>query len=484
MALLEGAAKRWSPGGTTPSQPEPRLVSSTSGYSPRAPDPSLSPLDAPATRGLWSGVFRLLSRWVVTLTLAHAAATTTTASDWPQWRGPNRTGRLAPGTSAPTELSAEPRLVWKRPAGEGFASPIVAQSRVYLFDNQSGKETLRALAVGDGAELWRATVDETFRDEQGPPGPRCTPLVDGERVYAQSGLGELQCLDVRDGHLQWRVNFRREFGSPFLGEDSPIPGAAEHGYTASPVIDGSRLIALVGSTNGAGVVAFDKTTGAVLWKSLNDLAAYAPPLIVQLAGSSQCLAFTVEGLVGLRPEDGTELWRSPLRTSYGRHCTTPVVSEDWVYAGSYKVGLFATHLTSSGTQFTATRTWTNANVAMNFSSPVLVGRHLYALGTARNLVCVELASGRIAWSKEGVLTRSADVAHAGLLGLQDGVLVLKDDGEGLLLAADPTAYRERGRAQFCGLNWCNPAYADGRLYLRDGIKGTGSLYCYDLLPSR
>lgn len=439
-----------------------------------------SPLDAPATVRLWSRMLRLLAYWGITLMVAHTAA----AEDWPQWRGPDRTGRIAAGSRTPTELSEQPKRVWKHPAGEGFASPVVADSRVYLFDNQGGKETLRALAIADGTELWRASVDETFRDEQGPPGPRCTPLVDSERVYAQSGLGELQCLDVRDGHLKWRVNFRKDFGSPFLGEDSPIPGAAEHGYTASPVIDGPRLIALVGSTNGAGVVAFDKKTGTVLWKSLRDLAAYAPPLVTSLAGSSQCLAFTVDGLVGLRPEDGTELWRSPLKTSYGRHCTTPIVSGDWVYAGSYKVGLIATHLTRSGTQLTATRAWTNASVSMNFSSPVLVGRHLYALGTDRNLVCVEADSGRIAWSKEGFLTRSADVAHAGLIGLGDLVFVLKDDGEGVLFAADPTAYRERGRAQLGGLNWCNPAYADGRLYLRDGVKGTGSLYCYDLLPNR
>lgn len=405
------------------------------------------------------------------------------AEDWPQWRGPDRSGRVAASAKVPQKLSAEPRLVWKRPAGEGFASPVVAADRVYVFDNQAGKETLRALATTDGSELWRTAVDATFRDEQGPPGPRCTPLVDGDRVYAQSGLGELQCLGARDGSLKWRVNFRKDFGSPFLGEDSPIPGAAEHGYTASPVIDGTRLIACVGSTNGAGVVAFDKTTGVVRWRSLNDLAGYAAPLVTKLADSSQCLAFTVEGLVGLRPADGAELWRSPLRTSYGRHCATPVVMEDVILAGSYKVGLFATQISGAGAQFMAARLWTNANVSMNFSSPVLVGRHLYALGTGKTVVCVDTATGRIAWSKEGLVTRSADVAHAAFLGMRDKVFVLKDDGEAILLAADPAAYRELGRAQLCGLNWCIPAFADGRLYLRDGIQGTGTLYCYDLLPA-
>lgn len=235
----------------------------------------------------------------------------------------------------------------------------------------------------------------------------------------------------------------------------------------------------MGSTNGAGVVAFEKTTGAVLWKSLDDLAAYAAPVVGRIADSSQCIAFTVEGIVGLRPADGAELWRRPLRTSYGRHCTTPVVLDDSIYAGSYRSGLLATKIARSDSGYTATRVWTNANVAMNFSSPVLIGRHLYALGTRKNLVCVEADSGRIAWSKEDLMTRSPDVAHAAFLGMGETVFVLKDDGEGLLLAAEPAAYRELGRAQLCGLNWSLPAYTDDRLYLRDGIKGTGNVYCYE-----
>ncbi len=425
----------------------------------------------------------ILSR-VPFLTLGLTLVTAAQATDWPQWRGPDRSGHVPAGARVPSGLATEPHLVWRRPAGEGFASPVVASDKVLVFDNQAGKETLRALAASDGAEVWRATIDETFRDEQGPPGPRCTPLVDGDRVYAQSGLGELQCLDLRDGQVKWRVNFRKDFGAPFLGEDSIIPGAAEHGYTASPVVDGNRLIACVGSTNGAGVVAFDKASGTVLWKSLNDLAAYAAPLVTPLAGSPQCVAFTVEGMVGLRPTDGAELWRVPLKTSYGRHCATPVVVDDTVFGGSYKSGLFAARIAKAGAGYTATRVWTNTEVSVNFSSPVAIGRHLYALGTQKDVVCVELETGKIAWSKRRYINRSADVAHAGFMAFGDRVFLLTDDGEGILFAADPSVCRELGRAQLCGLNWCNPAYADGRLYLRDGIKSTGTIYCYDLLAPR
>src|SRR2546421_8807034 len=108
------------------------------------------------------------------------------AEDWPQWRGPLRTGHVAPGSRVPTALPSEPKVVWKISVGEGFASPVIAGGGLFYFDNQAGKETLHALKAEDAREAWGATVDDTFQDEQGPPGPPCTPLVDGDPGYAQS----------------------------------------------------------------------------------------------------------------------------------------------------------------------------------------------------------------------------------------------------------------------------------------------------------
>lgn len=404
------------------------------------------------------------------------------ADDWPQWRGPMRTGHIAERIRIPESLPAEPKLIWRIKVGEGFASPVVAAGTVFYFDNQAGKETLHAITANDHRELWRAVVDDTFTDEQGPPGPRCTPVVDGDRVYAQSGKGELQCLQVADGRRLWRVNFTNDFGAAFLGEDSKVPGAAEHGYTAAPVIAGHRLIACVGGTNGAGVVCFEKRTGKVLWKSQDDLAAYAAPMIATLAGVEQAICFTVEGLIGLALTDGKLLWRVPLKTPYGRNCTTPVIVNDWVVAGSYRAGLIGVKVSADGAGLKAGQAWVNKDAAMNFSSPVAAGRHLYGLGPAKNIICVELETGRIAWSKDGYITTSADVAHASFLVMGSNILICTDAGQLVLIAADPAACRELGRAQICGLNWCNPAYADGRLYVRDGIKTTGNLFCVELAP--
>ena len=358
----------------------------------------------------------------------------------------------------------------------------MAVKKVFYFDNQEGKETLHAINAADHIELWRAVVDDTFQDEQGPPGPRCTPLVDGDLIYAQSGKGELQCLRVADGKSIWRVNFLKDFGSAFLGEDSKVPGAAEHGYTAAPVIDGERLIACVGGTNGAGVICFNKLTGKIIWKSQDDLAAYAAPVVATLAGVKQAVCFTVAGLIGLDLKEGKLLWRVPHKTSYGRNAITPVVVEDWVLVSSYQNGSIGVKISIENAGLKAEEIWKNKSAAMNFSSPIAVGQHLYGLGPAKNLICVEIATGKIAWSKDGYFTTAANVAHASFLGLGKNILVCTDGGQLALIAADAKECRELGRAQVCGLNWCNPAYADGRLYIRDGIKNTGNLFCVELLP--
>jgi outer membrane protein assembly factor BamB len=307
-------------------------------------------------------------------------------------------------------------------------------------------------------------------------------LVDGACVYAQSGKGELQCLSVADGRLRWHINFMKDFGSAFLGEDSPVPGAAEHGYTAAPVVIGNRLIACVGGTNGAGVVCFEKFTGELLWKSQNDRAAYASPMIATLAGAQQTVCFTVEGLIGLAVEDGALLWRVPIKTPYGRNCTTPIIVGDWVVAGSYRAGLCGIKVSAGKTGMKAEQVWLNKNAAMNFSSPVCLGHHLFGLGPARQIVCAEVETGHITWANKGYLTTSAELAYASFRVMGENILVCADDGLVALISGDASACRELGRARVCGMNWCNPAYADGRLYLRDGIKTTGNLYCLELLP--
>jgi outer membrane protein assembly factor BamB len=357
-------------------------------------------------------------------------------------------------------------MLWRIPVGDGFASPVVDGGRVFYLDNQDAQEVAHAVDAATGKELWRATIFSSHKDGFGI-GPRCTPVVDGDRVYVQSAKGEFQCLGVADGKVRWRTNFVDDFGAIYIGEKGKAAGASRHGAAGSPIVDGANIIVQVGSANGASIVAFNKLTGSVVWKSQNDQTAYAPPIIAHLAGKRQFISFTAEALIGLDPADGKLLWRAPLKTALGRHVTTPVVWNDLVIVASHQIGLVATRIAKEGEAFTATEAWVNKAGAMNFSSPVLVGDHLYGMGPTRNLICVSGKSGELAWEQPTITPTSADRAEATFLLLGKNILILTDAGELILFAASPARYEEVSRVQVCGNNWCNPAYTEGKLFLRD-----------------
>lgn len=399
-----------------------------------------------------------------------------TAADWPQWRGPQRDGHAAPDAKLISKLPAEPKVLWRVKGGEGLASPVVAGGKAFLFDSQDGKETVRCVNADDGHELWRTPIDEPFKDSQGPTGPRCTPLVDGDRVYAQSCRGELQCLAVADGKKLWGANFTKDFDGLFIGEKGAAQGAMRHGNNGSPAIDGDHLIVQVGSTNGASLVCFDKKTGKVIWKSQNDVAGYGAPVVASVAGTKEVVSFTADGVIALQPASGELIWRVPVKTGYARHATTPVIAADMVVVSSHQVGLIGINVSKAG----AKQQWVNKAAAINFASPVAVGQYLYGLGPTKNIECVEIATGAVQWSKDGWVTSSADKAYAGFIVLGNNILILTDSGTLILFAADPKEAREISRAQVCGANWCNPAYVDGKLFLRDGNRQSGDWMCLEL----
>jgi outer membrane protein assembly factor BamB len=417
-----------------------------------------------------------------TFPLALLCAFAVSAADWPQWRGPHRTGHAAAGAKLIASIPSEPKTLWRIKAGEGLASPVVAGGKAFLFDNQGGKETLRAADATSGKELWSTPIDDVFKDSQGPSGPRCTPVVDDDRVYVQSCRGELQCLNVADGKKIWSVNFTRDFGATFIGEKGAAQGAARHGNNGSPAIDGERLYAQVGSTNGAGVVCFNKMTGQVIWKSQNDVAGYAAPMVATIAGTKQLVSFTAGGVIGLKTDDGELLWRVPVKTAFSRHATTPVIYDDLVVVSSHQVGLMGIRISKSDGGQKAEQAWLSKEAVMNFASPVAVGQHLYGIGPAKNLVCVDIPTGKTLWSKAGGFTTSADKAHATFLVLGQNILMLTDGGTLALFAAEPRELREISRVQVSGANWCNPAYVDGNLFLRDGLRQTGEWIALRLLP--
>lgn len=401
------------------------------------------------------------------------------ATDWPQWRGPERTGYVPTKDADLKSLPATPKVLWHVEIGNGVGSPVVAAGKVVYLDNQDAKEVVHAVEAVNGKPIWSAVLDEVHKDSQSVPGPRSTPVVDDDRVYVQSCRGELQCLNTADGKVIWHTNFVKDFGAIFIGERGQAPGASRHGNTGAPLIDGDHLLAQVGGQPTGTVVCFDKRTGAVIWKSQGDTPGYAAPIMADILGTRQLICFTAVAVMALNPADGNLLWKVPIKTRLGRHATTPVAVNDVVVVSSHEAGLLGVKVSKDGSAFKADFAWpAHKESAINFASPVTVGTNLYGLGPKADLICVDVETGKQLWSKEGEFTTKGSHAYAGFLVMGANILVLTDSGDLILFAAEPKAFRQLSKAHVCGTNWCNPAYSDGKLFLRDAKE----LACVQLAP--
>lgn len=399
------------------------------------------------------------------------------AQDWARWRGPDNTGAVPANVAVPTGLPDPLKEVWRVPIGYGNSSPVVSGGKVFYLDNLQEKETAHAADAATGNVIWSVTLDDAFKDQQSPSGPRCTPVVDGDRVYVQSLKGEFQCLNSASGKLIWGCNFSKDYGAVFIGEKGDAVGAARHGNTGSPTVDGERILVQVGGPNGASVVCFNKRNGKVIWKSQNDVPGYAPPVIATLGGVKQVISFTAEAVIGLDDKTGSLLWRYPIKTAYGRHAVTPVVVDDMVMVSSNNAGLMGLKINKTSAGFTATRVWGTKQYTLNYASPVAVGKFLFGLGPMNTLFCVDIKTGEKAWAEERFFSEMVNTEYASFMVMHNNLLILTDMGKLLMVAADPKGLKLISKVTACGKNWCYPAYAGGRLYLRDDK----NLYCLQLL---
>jgi outer membrane protein assembly factor BamB len=379
-------------------------------------------------------------------------------ADWPGWRGPNRDGRAS--ETLPKVLPAESKPVWKLAIGRGYSGPVVAGNTLVYVDEQQGSETAHALDRATGRELWKTAYAKAWSDEF-EPGPRCTPLLDGELAYVQSAQGVVACLSVTNGQKLWSIDFK-DLGMTWVTERHANVGAAvRRGHTGSPVIDGDRIFLQTSALAGKSIVALDKRTGKTLWQALDDQTAYSSPVVATLAGRRQFVTATCEGLVGLDVSSGAELWRTRFQTGANRNVLTPIIVGDDVLFASHTTGLRCQRITSGEKTQTSTERWLNRQLRINMPTPVAVGRQLYGVGPSRDFVCVDLEDGLPRWTERGF----GEVANV----ITDGavLLVQLDSGEVRLLAANNVRYEELGRFQACGKTYSHPALQAGVLYTRD-----------------
>ncbi len=395
------------------------------------------------------------------------------AADWPQWRGPNRDG-ISKETGLLKEWpKAGPKLLWQvNDVGYAYSTPAVVGDRLYLMSNKGmDDEYVQARAVEDGKPVWTTRVGNVGPNKMmNYPGARCTPTVDGERLYALGSDGDLACLETATGKVRWQKNLRKDFG----GETGPWV------YAESPLIDGDVLVCTPGGKE-ATLLALNKKDGSVVWKSAvpgGDAAGYASVIAVEAAGRKQYVQFLAKGLVGVDAKTGKFLWRYDTTGKSPANIPTPVASDGCVYSASAYTGGALVRLKAEGDGVKAEQVYYQRGLPNAIGGSVLVGGHLYGT-TAQGMTCVEFLTGKVKWSEKGVGTGA--VCYA------DGRLYVHgENNEMALVEATPEGYREKGRFKLpdqpkhirgaMEKAWEYPVVANGRLYVRD----VGTLWCYDV----
>jgi outer membrane protein assembly factor BamB len=420
---------------------------------------------------------RKRTRWSVAAAVCAALLGTGSlfAADWPQWRGPQRNGISQEKGLLKEWPKGGPRLVWQvKEIGFGYSTPAVVGERIYLLSNTGlENEFVQALSVKDGKQLWSTRLGKVGNPNQQPsyPGARSTPTVDGRLLYALGSDGDLACLEAATGKVRWRKNLRTEFGGR--------PG--EWAYSESPLIDGDVLVCTPGGSQ-ATLVALNKRTGEVLWKSAvpgGDEAGYASPIVVEVDGVRQYVQFLQKGLVGVEAKSGKFLWRDDRAARNNpSSITTPVVYGGYVYSAGGLTGGSIAQLKRNGDVFEVSPISFSRRLPNGIGGAVLLDGHLYGT-SGSTLLCVEFATGAVKWQDRSV--GPASLCYA------DGRLYLHgENGDVALVEPTPEGYREKGRFtppdppdRGRSQAWCYPVVANGRLYIRD----LGTLWCFDVKGS-
>jgi len=398
-------------------------------------------------------------------------------ADWPQWRGPERSGVSKESGLLKQWPAGGPKLLWQvNDLGDGFSTPVVVGSRIYMMSNRGlDNEYVQAISTASGKVIWTTRVGNVGNPEQNPryPKARSTPTVDGDVLYALGSDGDLACLETKSGKIRWTKNLRKEFGGQ--------PG--EWAYAESPLVDGDVVVVTPGGAS-ATMAALNKKTGAVIWKSAvpgGDAAGYASAIIVQAAGRKQYVQLLSKGLVGVDAKTGQFLWRYKDVAKGPAQYFTPVAFGDYVYGGALGVGGGTVRLKADGDGVTAEQVYFVRGLPNGIGGAVIVGGYLYGTEVGQKLVAVEFATGKIVWQQENFGWGSVVAA--------DGMLYLHlVDGTYVLVEATPTGYREKGRfmppaapqhaknGDFAEAAFSYPVIANGRLYIRD----LGTMWVYDI----
>ena len=406
---------------------------------------------------------QLFSLAALVMTTGLLVSAQPAATDWPQWRGPNRDG-ISPDTGLLKQWPRSgPPAVWTAgDLGAGFGSVSVSGDRVYVQGLKDERSTVTSLNRADGKLVWSKVIGAGGDNDRGS-GPRSTPTVDGDRLYVLTESGDLACLKTQDGTRVWQRNILKDFRGQNLNWL----------ISESPLIDGDRVIVSPGG-RGASLVALDKMTGKTVWQSsdLSDEAGYSSAVIADVQGVRTIMTMTAEAGVGVRAADGKLLWRHRDAANRTANAATPVYSDRRVfYTSAYGTGAALLALQASGNQVQASQVYFTREMQNHHGGVVLVNGYLYGYNNAI-LTCLEFATGKIMWRDRSV--------GKGAVSYADGHLYIVSENNTVGLAeATPAGYREKGRFAIRDQgwpSWAHPVIAGRALYVRN----QGMLTAYDV----
>ena len=418
----------------------------------------------------------------VLMVAAGTAAAAVRGDDWPQWMGPRRDNVWREEGIVERFPAGGPRVLWRAPVKGGYAGPAVAGGKVFVtdfapdadlpgdnFDRKTARGTERVLCLdgATGKELWQHAWPVTYTISY-PAGPRCTPTVDGGRVYVLGAEGNLLCLDVADGRVVWAKDLKVDYETK----------AALWGWAGHPLVDGERLVVVAGTAK-AHAVALDKATGKELWRAgTAPEQGYSPPTIIEAAGVRQLVLMKPDGMYAVAPETGETLWETPYNADNGSIIMAPVQVGEHVYVGGFQEKNLLVRLASDtpGVEVVWRNKPKHGISAVNVQ-PFVDGDVVYGFHEKGDLRAVQIPSGEVRWSTPGPLgDRPPATGTAFLCRHGDRWFLFAETGDLVIAKLSPAGYEELDRVHLIeptqsafgrAVVWCPPAYAERSIFVRN-----------------
>ena len=406
------------------------------------------------------------------------------ANDWPEFRGEGRVGVWTETGILEAFPEAGLDVRWRTPIHHGFSGPSVSDGRIFITDFErarglDGTERILCLDEETGEIVWTQSWEASYLGVSWDEGPRATPTVDGDQVYAVGASGIMTALKVDTGEVLWRIDFVEDFGAE-------IP---QWGFASAPIVDGERVITLVGGTPDAKVVAFDRTTGAEVWRALSSVeagAGVAQPVIIEAGGVRQLVIWHPLAVSSLDPATGEVYWEQPFEVGYDMTVATPVRRGSDLFVTTFYDGPMMLGLDNDRPD--AEMRWrgdSHSEILTDglhavIGTPIIEGDYIYGFGSYGQLRCLVAATGERVWETQEATGERARWTSAFLVKHEDRVFINNDRGDLIIAKLSPEGYEEISRTsllkptsrpgnrrELTYVNWSHPAYANKHIIARN-----------------